>query len=196
MTLATLERPGIKRFTGFVASLYALVRQEQGQSATLRRGRELLEELVATDDWLPDSHARPLPDRYAQYLLHRAEGDRFSIVAFVWGPGQTTPVHDHRVWGLVGVLRGAELVRDFIRDPDDGLVPLGSIRRLLPGQVEAFGPDIGDIHQVANAFDDRISISIHVYGADIGKVERATYDEAGRAKPFVSGYVEAPVLLP
>lgn len=49
-------------------------------------------------------------------------------------------------------------------------------------------PTIGDIHKVSNAFDDRTSISIHVYGANIGAVRRATYDEAGRPKPFISGY--------
>jgi predicted metal-dependent enzyme (double-stranded beta helix superfamily) len=41
---------------------------------------------------------------------------------------------------------------------------------------------------VANAFQDRVSISIHVYGGNIGAVERAIYDGEGRAKPFVSGY--------
>jgi predicted metal-dependent enzyme (double-stranded beta helix superfamily) len=51
-------------------------------------------------------------------------------------------------------------------------------------------PETGDIHRVANAYDDRVSISIHVYGADIGRVERATYNEAGTAKPFISGYAE------
>jgi predicted metal-dependent enzyme (double-stranded beta helix superfamily) len=68
------------------------------------------------------------------------------------------------------------------------LVTQGVPARLDPGQVEAVSPRIGDIHRVANAFDDRVSISIHVYGANIGAVRRATYDAAGRPKPFVSGY--------
>jgi predicted metal-dependent enzyme (double-stranded beta helix superfamily) len=37
----------------------------------------------------------------------------------------------------------------------------------------------------------RVSISIHVYGADIGAVERATYDLSGQPRPFVSGYADA-----
>lgn len=37
----------------------------------------------------------------------------------------------------------------------------------------------GDIHQVANAHDDRVSISIYVYGADIGAVHRHIYPAAG-----------------
>jgi predicted metal-dependent enzyme (double-stranded beta helix superfamily) len=101
-------------------------------------------------------------------------------------------VHDHRVWGLVGVLRGKEIVENYQRRAD-GLRLTGS--ELLPaGSVDAVSPGIGDIHRVSNAFDDRVTISIHVYGADIGKVRRATYSPDGSPKPFVSGYAEAPPL--
>jgi predicted metal-dependent enzyme (double-stranded beta helix superfamily) len=34
----------------------------------------------------------------------------------VWGPGQTTPIHDHRVWGLIGMLRGSEYSQGFERN--------------------------------------------------------------------------------
>ncbi|MNO06418.1 hypothetical protein D3C81_2281800 [compost metagenome] len=33
-----------------------------------------------------------------------------------------------------------------------------------------------------------MSISIHVYGGNIGAVKRAVYAEDGSEKPFVSGY--------
>ena len=55
---------------------------------------------------------------------------------------------------------------------------------------------MGDIHRVANAFGDRASISIHVYGADIGAVSRHTYDEAGRPRTFISSYSAAPAFAP
>jgi predicted metal-dependent enzyme (double-stranded beta helix superfamily) len=41
---------------------------------------------------------------------------------------------------------------------------------------------------VSNAFDDRVSISIHVYGANIGGISRHVYPPDGPPKPFVSGY--------
>jgi predicted metal-dependent enzyme (double-stranded beta helix superfamily) len=45
------------------------------------------------------------------------------------------------------------------------------------------------VHRVRNAYDDRVSISIHVYGANIGgAVRRHTYPPGGGRKPFVSGY--------
>ena len=144
--------------------------------------------LVATDDWIDPAFAAPDPDRYRQYLLHCDSRERFSVVSFVWGPGQATPIHDHRVWGLVGVLRGAEIDQRYARSDDGALVPVGAPTQLEAGAVATLSPDTSDIHRVANAHDDRVSISIHVYGADIGTVERATYTEAGTAKPFVSGY--------
>jgi predicted metal-dependent enzyme (double-stranded beta helix superfamily) len=144
--------------------------------------------LVARDDWLPDELARPHPEFYRQYLLHADPLERFSVVSFVWGPGQRTPVHDHTVWGLIGMLRGEEIAQPFGHDAQGRLVAQGQAQHLLPGQIEAVSPTLGDIHQVSNAFDDRTSISIHVYGANIGAVHRWVYATDGSRKPFVSGY--------
>ncbi|HCL3537404.1 TPA: 3-mercaptopropionate dioxygenase, partial [Pseudomonas aeruginosa] len=113
---------------------------------------------------------------------------RFSVVSFVWGPGQITPVHDHRVWGLIGMLRGAEYSQPYAFDAGGRPHPSGARRRLEPGEVEALSPRIGDVHQVSNAFSDRTSISIHVYGANIGAVRRAVFSAEGEEKPFISGY--------
>ena len=60
---------------------------------------------------------------------------------------------------------------------------------LLPGQVTAVSPSIGDVHEVANDLSDQVSISIHVYGRNIGRVQRHVFDPTtGAAKSFVSGY--------
>ncbi len=109
-------------------------------------------------------------------------------MSFVWGPGQSTPVHDHRVWGIVGVLRGAEREERFGRDEAGALVSEGPAALLGPGDVGVVSPRVGDVHRVSNALDERPSISIHVYGANIGAVERSTYDAEGQPKRFVSGY--------
>src|SRR4051794_8765541 len=53
-------------------------------------------------------------ERDEHIVLDRGDPfERFSVVSFVWGPGQKTPIHDHSVWGLVGVMRGAERARAF-----------------------------------------------------------------------------------
>jgi len=179
------------RLSDFVADFSALLDQTGDEAVILREGSALLAELVANDDWLPEAQSQPDPARYQQYLLHRDPAGRFSVVSFVWGPGQATPVHDHTVWGLVGVLRGAELSQAYARR-GDALAAVGEAHRLEPGQIEAVSPTVGDIHRVTNAFDDRTSISIHVYGADIGTVKRSTYDAEGKPKTFISGYADVP----
>lgn len=183
--------PDLARLRGFVLDLAELVGSADDEAAILAGGSALLAQLIARDDWLPDDYAAPDPSRYRQYLLHCDSRERFSVVSFVWSPGQGTPIHDHRVWGLVGVLRGAERVESFRRGPDGALSAIGPATVLEAGHVDAVSPRVGDIHRVANAHDDRVSVSIHVYGANIGAVERATYDAAGRPKRFVSGYASS-----
>lgn len=163
------------------------------EPALLERIRPLLADLVAHDDWLPEAFAQPDPTFYRQYLLHADPLERLSIVSFVWGPGQETPVHDHRVWGAVGILRGAELSTTYTRAADGALIA-GPQERLEAGGVIAVSPSIGDIHRISNAFDDRVSISIHVYGGNIGAIRRHVFDPAtGAEKPFISGYANAAV---
>jgi predicted metal-dependent enzyme (double-stranded beta helix superfamily) len=178
----------IGRLREFVRAIAELVRSTRDEEPIVARGTRLLGALVAQDDWLPEEYAQPDPSRYQQYLLHCDSEERFSVVSFVWGPGQSTPIHDHRVWGLVGVLRGAERSWRFERQGDGAPLLAGPEERLEQGAVAVVSPRLGDIHRVANAYDDRVSISVHVYGANIGAVSRATYDADGHAKAFVSGY--------
>ncbi|MNH40929.1 hypothetical protein D3C79_1023230 [compost metagenome] len=59
----------------------------------------------------------------------------------------------------------------------------------MPGDIDQVSPSLGDIHLVRNAHDDRTSISIHLYGGNIGRIARHVFvPETGETKPFVSGY--------
>jgi predicted metal-dependent enzyme (double-stranded beta helix superfamily) len=176
----------------FVLGIEALVESGAAEPLILREGARLLRSLIADDRWLPEIYTVPDHTQYRQYLLYRDPDERFSVVSFVWGPSQRTPIHDHGVWGLVGVLRGAEIAERY-QHRGSGLRLVGS-DRLDVGAVDAVSPTIGDTHRVANAHDDRVTISIHVYGGDIGVIERFTYDYDGGFKPFVSSYADAPPL--
>ena len=187
----TVVASALAPLRAFIDDFDALIARNDDEATLLAEGGKLLKRLIARDDWLPDSHAAPDPVHYRQYLLHRDPAARYSVVSFVWGPGQATPIHDHTVWGLVGVLRGAEIAERFALE--EGLRPLGA-DHLACGMIDAVSPRVGDVHRVRNAFDDRVSISVHVYGADIGAVRRHTYDASARPKAFISGYADAPVL--
>lgn len=184
------QRLSLTRFPRFVQALTRL-HDEGGMTPheIALAARPLLAELVAHDDWLPEAFAQPDPQHHRQYLLHADPAERFSVVSFVWGPGQATPVHDHTVWGLIGMLRGAERSQRYAKGgPGGGLQALDT-EVLHPGQVDLVSPTVGDIHRVSNLYGDRASISIHVYGGNIGRIERHVYDPAtGARKTFVSGY--------
>ncbi|MGJ7582749.1 cysteine dioxygenase [Variovorax sp. RHLX14] len=168
-----------------------LVDREKDEAPLLVHARLLLSVLLRNDGWLPEAFTVPHPGHYQQYLLHADPAERFSVVSFVWGPGQRTPVHDHTVWGLVGMLRGAETCVDWGM-VDGRFGTTGEPHTLRMGDIDAVSPAIGDIHQVANAFADQCSISIHVYGANIGSIARHVFDPVtGECKHFVSGYSSA-----
>ena len=176
----------------FVVAMTRLVGRAEDEPTLLREGRALLTGLIARDDWLPEACATPRADRYAQYLLHCDPLERFSVVSFVWGPGHRTPVHDHTVWGLVGQLRGAERCEEVRLDGGQPVVS-GQAHVMRPGDIEAVSPTVGDWHRVSSARADGPSISIHVYGANIGAVRRHRLDGEGRIIDFVSGYDAATV---
>ncbi|MEY3740857.1 MAG: hypothetical protein RLZZ192_1533 [Pseudomonadota bacterium] len=177
----------------FVQDMSGLLHEKPAEPEILSRGAKLLASLVANDNWLPELFTRPHPQHYQQYLLYADPLDLFSIVSFVWGPGQKTPVHDHMTWGLIGMLRGKEVDTHYHKQAN------GSYRRgegvtLLPGQVGSVSPSTHDVHEVANFYKDRTSISIHVYGGNIGRINRHVFDPlTGVAKSFVSGYCNSVV---
>lgn len=178
----------------FVISMTKLVEKTNDEPTLLKVGAEHLKKLISNDEWLPEFCTVPHPEFYQQFLLHSDPLERFSVVSFVWGPGQKTPIHDHCVWGLIGMLRGKEHGQRYKYDDQNNLIPDGPITTLEPGEIESVSPSVGDIHVVSNAFSDQSSISIHVYGANIGAVKRHVYDkDTGEMKNFVSGYSSAQV---
>lgn len=171
----------------FVRAMTWLVSSAREERELLAEGRRHLAALISGDRWLPDEFAMPLKNRYGQYLLHCDPMERFSVVSLAWGAGQRTPIHNHTVWGLVGVLRGAENCEEF--ELRDG-VPreTGRVHTMRSGNIEAVSPTIGDWHRVSSAAEASTSISIHVYGANIGALRRHRLDELGKCCEFVSGY--------
>jgi predicted metal-dependent enzyme (double-stranded beta helix superfamily) len=187
----------LDRFRNFVSAFTRLVETApRDEERIFAEGGVLLSSLIDHDDWLPAEFAQASPERYQQYLLYCDPDARFSVMSFVWGPGQATPLHDHTVWGMVGVLRGAETCEEFSPgQPGQPMWADGS-HHLGRGEIDLVSPRVGDIHRVSNAFSDRVSVSIHVYGADIGRLERHTFDPVtGKAARFVSGYVNSEPLL-
>jgi predicted metal-dependent enzyme (double-stranded beta helix superfamily) len=179
----------LTRLRNFVADFTRLVDDAGGNEATLiAAGKGLLGALIRSDDWLPEIFTFADPLRYQQYLLHCDPLERFSVVSFVWDGGQSTPIHNHTVWGLVGVLRGAEVSTRYEFTGAGTALRESELQRFEAGEIDAVSPSVGDIHRVSNAYQNAVSVSIHVYGGNIGALRRATFDLEGRRREFISGY--------
>ncbi len=178
----------------FVIAVTRLLSDQPTERALLPVVADHLRRLVASDTWLPDAWSTASSEQYCQYLLHCDPLERFCVVSFVWGPGQSTPIHDHRTWGVIGMLRGRERSTRYQRDRNTGRLIEGETKELLTGDIEFVSPRLGDIHRVCNAQDREPSISVHVYGANIGAVKRHLFDpQTGAPGEFISGYTSASV---
>ena len=179
------------KLLSFVKGLASLLETKPSEEIIFSKGKKLLENLIEFDDWLPEDFCKPHPQYYQQYLLYADPLNRFSVVSFVWGPGQKTPLHNHTVWGMIGQLRGQERSANYYRQSDGSYQADGAFI-CEPGQVVTVSPDTHDIHVVENALSDQTSISIHVYGGNIGRIERAVFDPiTGSEKLFISGYANS-----
>lgn len=174
-------------FRDVVVDLTKLADLSLKEASMLERATPLMQDLLASDHWIPEKFCEANPDRYQQYLLHCDPLERFSIVSFVWGPGQETPIHDHTVWGLLGVLRGCEVGQKYAAS--DGVMhESGALEYMEAGFIDSVSPTIGDIHKVRNGLRNRPSVSIHLYGGNIGQIRRHAYTDDGNVKAFTSGY--------
>src|SRR5262249_41229662 len=117
---------------------------------------------------------------------YRPADHEFSVVAFVWNPNHGSPIHDHCTWGVIGQYQGEEEESRF-RIREGRLETLSSFVA-HPGDVSHVYPPYRDVHQILNKTATP-TISIHVYGGDIGSQERHAYDaQTGESRIFVSGY--------
>lgn len=151
-----------------------------------------LRTFLAEENAVPAEFCVPREDRYVMYPLHVAPDGSFSIASAVWNVGQGTPVHGHETWGVVGIYSGVEREKQFEKPavPNVPLKCLGT-SDWHPGEVTVCCTTDDDVHQVECEGDQPV-VGIHVYGADIGTLNRRTYDPAtGEVSWFVSRWPSA-----
>lgn len=131
---------------------------------------DILQPYLGRDDLLTSEQMEPARGCYRQHILHVEPGGSFSVVSLVWLPGQSTCIHDHVSWCVVGVHKGEEhetVYKAHGSNGDRHLLVTGQMKNPT-GMVAALVPP-GDIHHVANG-GDCLAVSLHIYGADIGKL--------------------------
>ncbi len=107
----------------FARDVDAIVRKYSDETHVLKGIQPLLEKLVLSPGSVPKEAFTPRKDRFAMNLIHMPSDELFSIIGGIWHPGQTTPIHDHLTWAIIGVYEGEEREALF-RRTDDGSNPM------------------------------------------------------------------------
>jgi predicted metal-dependent enzyme (double-stranded beta helix superfamily) len=148
-----------------------------GEPERVTRGvREALTPWLARG--IPEAFTRSSDSCYARHLIHCDPQGRYCIVSIVLMPGQSTPIHDHTTWGVIGVVTGREREVRYRRTEAGELTELEA-RFNHPGDTAVVIPP-RDVHRIEGACPEgRPTVSIHVYGGNVDKVTRAVFEHAG-----------------
>jgi 3-mercaptopropionate dioxygenase len=175
----------------FIDDVALVVGDTDDEYEITKRVGERLSDLLASGYRLPPEFTRPSSEHHVNYPLYIAPDDRWSLAAVVWNVGQRTPVHGHETWGVVGIYSGAEREVRYVKPTaaESGR-PLTSAGECVweRGQVTVCCTTDDDVHSVA-AVGNEPTVGIHVYGGNIGTINRRLYDPAtGEVRWFVSGW--------
>ena len=176
----------------FVHDMEGLLVSQPNEQKIFDTGTTWLEKLIGNPDTIPSQFRVPTGKgkrpNHGSYVLYQGESG-LSVTAVVWGPGDHTGPHDHRTWGMIGVLDNTLTETRFRRVDDrskQGYAQLEQDRRseFKPGEITLLIPDVDEIHQMDN-FTDRPTVEIHVYGNDLRSIDRSRYDlQTGKIIPF------------
>ena len=171
----------------FIDSLENVVERERDPWKIVAAVEPLMRQLVANPDrgWLKDKYRRPPEGKtgvaagYGQYCLYR-RGSALSVIAFCWGAGKGTPIHDHLSWGVLGFIDGLEQETRYKRiddgsDPGRARLQEVGVYYTRKGETSHIVSPERDVHRVHNP-GDAPSVSVHVYGCDMGTQRRRRYE--------------------
>jgi len=179
----------------FIHDVELVVGSTDDEYEITKRIADRLSALLASDYRLPTELTRPSNEHHVNYPLYIAADNSWSLAAVVWNVGQRTPVHGHETWGVAGIYSGSEREIRYAKPTADEsgkpLTPAGE-HVWERGQVTVCCTTDDDVHAV-EAVGNVPTVGIHVYGADIGAIQRRLYDPAtGAVQWFVSGWDASP----
>ncbi len=178
----------------FAQDMQGLIAAGPEQRELFDRGSGYLERLLRYPESIPEQYRRAAPNGRRKgggsFVLHRSPG--LLVTSVIWGPGSHIGPHDHHTWGMIGVLNnGIQETRfervDDHRSADRARLVKDRTYAMRSGQISLLVPETDEIHQLDN-FSDRPTVEIHVYGGELGEIERCQYSlETGEIKHYRSG---------
>jgi len=91
----------------FVHDMEGLVAGQPDSQKIFDTGSAWLQRLARNPSAIPDEFRVPVEygqgPNHGTYLWYQGES-ALSVTAVVWGPGEHPGPHDHRTWGMTGIL--------------------------------------------------------------------------------------------
>ncbi len=179
----------------FIQDMDALLAKTTDQQRIFDEGSTYLDRLIRNPEAIPVEYRRPLGRgpraRHGSYKLHQGENG-LSVSSVIWGPGDHIGPHDHRTWGMIGVMENV-LAETRFRRLDDGsneeyaVLEKDRVALSKPGEVSLLIPEVDEIHQIDNE-THLPTVEIHVYGRSLEGLQRSKFDlKTGRVHSYVSG---------
>lgn len=141
----------------------------------------LLEEMLTRPIALEPRLIASSIECYARHRVFVHPEDRFCVVSMVWGPGQSTAIHDHDgVWCVEGVVRGSMAITRYELLERQGELCRFAERESIAAGVGAVGNLIPpyEYHRMVNPHAET-AVTLHVYGRELKKCARYLPHEDG-----------------
>ncbi len=179
----------------FVHDMEDLLGSQPTDERIFDKGSACLSRLIANPDAILERFRLPVGSgsrsNHGSWLLHHSPESGLLVTAVVWGPGDHAAPHDHRTWGMIGVMDNALTETRFRRVDDRQREDWAQLERdrsavVKPGEISLLIPEVDEIHQMDN-FTDRPTVEIHVYGQDLRGLERVRYNlETGAVRQMMT----------
>lgn len=179
----------------FVQEMEELLQSQPDQEKLFDRGSDYLSRLINNPDAIPERFRQPVGvgrrANHGSWLLHHNPDSGLLVTTVVWGPGDHAAPHDHRTWGMIGVMDNLLTETRFRRVDDRQRADWSQLEQdrsatVKPGEVSLLIPEVDEIHQMDN-YTDRPTVEVHVYGQDLRGLERVRYDlETGAVKQMMT----------
>ncbi|MFS0576400.1 hypothetical protein AB1K83_12245 [Sporosarcina sp. 179-K 3D1 HS] len=179
------------KLRSFIEDIESIINENNTEQVTTQKVSDFMKVLLEDDSIIPPNYKIPNPNKYTLFPVYIDPRNRFCIASAVWDVGQSTPIHDHGTWGVIGIVQGEELEIHYEMDSDNKLVPV-SERIFAKGDTAVCCTSDRDLHKV-QCISPIPCVGIHVYGGNIGVIERHMYDtQTGEKMTVVTSWDAIP----
>ena len=185
-------------FEKFIADLRGAWKELPDTEARMKKGRQLLEELVKDPSLRQACKNWPSTEGRKNLLFHEDTDCGFAINGVVRVPGRKGSIHDHaHAWTAYGVLDGTESLERYRRVDDrskEGYAELvlESVTEGNPGKVDLVPPF--DIH--AEQGGPTRSVAVILRSERVaGKVLQGSYSMEGNLYRQIEGPTNIPYVI-